>query len=115
MIYAIECLPMRRDSFAGHLEMLLLAALQAQSMHGYAIIEYVRPASAGQFDYPEGTVYPALRQLEDEGLVRSRWQEADGRRRRVYTITAKGGSTLAAQRRSWERFTQGVQAVLNHG
>jgi len=106
---------MPRDPFSGHLEMLLLAAVGSQPMHGYAIIEYVRQASSGQFDYAEGTIYPALRRLEDEGLVRSRWSETDGRRRRVYEVSSKGRKTLAGRRNEWERFTRGVEAVLDHG
>lgn len=105
---------MGREPFSGHLDMLLLAAVQARPMHGYAIIEHVRQTSAGQFDYAEGTIYPALRQLEDDGLVASRWHEADGRRRRVYTITPKGHTTLADRRRTWERYATSVQAVLDH-
>ena len=115
MIYAIECLRMPRDPFSGHLEMLLLAALRSRSMHGYAIIEYVRQASSGQFDYAEGTIYPALRRLEDDGLLRSRWGETDGRRRRIYDISAQGKKALAGHRREWARFTNGVEAVLDHG
>jgi PadR family transcriptional regulator PadR len=106
---------MPREPFSGHLDMLLLAALRSRAMHGYAIIEYVREASAGQFDYAEGTIYPALRRLEDDGLVESRWSERDGRRRRVYTIHAKGRDALAGHRRDWERFRRGVEAVLEHG
>src|SRR3954451_7037430 len=105
---------MARDPFSGHLEMLLLAALRVQPMHGYAIIDYVRSTSSGQFDYAEGTIYPALRRLEDEGLVRSRWDETGGRRRRGYVISQRGKKELANQRREWERFTQGVAAVLDH-
>ena len=115
MIYAIECLRMPRDPFTGHLDLLLLAALGSRSMHGYAIIEYVRQASSGQFDYAEGTIYPALRRLEDDGLVRSRWSESDGRRRRIYDISAQGRKALVRQRGEWERFTSGVEAVLDHG
>lgn len=106
---------MPRDPFSGHLDMLLLAALRSQPMHGYAIIEYVRLASSGQFDYAEGTIYPALRHLEDDGLVRSRWSDTDGRRRRVYTLSPKGSKALIGRRDEWERFTQGVEAVLGHG
>ncbi len=95
--------------------MLLLAALQTRPMHGYAIIEYVRQASSGQFDYAEGTIYPALRGLEDDGLVRSRWSESEGRRRRTYDITLQGRKALALHRREWELFTTGVEAVLHHG
>ena len=115
MIYAIVWPRMARDPFSGHLEMLLLAAVGSQPMHGYAIIEYVREASAGQFDYAEGTIYPALRRLEDEGLVRSRWSERDGRRRRVYEVSSKGRKALAGRRNEWESFTRGVEAVLDHG
>lgn len=84
-------------------------------MHGYALIEYVRDASGGQFDYPEGTVYPALRQLEDDGLVRSRWSESEGRRRRTYELSAQGEKALAGRRHDWERHARSVQAVLEHG
>jgi DNA-binding PadR family transcriptional regulator len=102
---------MAREPFSGHLELLLLAALQ-RPRHGYGVIEYVRGASGGRFDYPDGTVYPALHRLEAEGLLRSRWSEADGRRRRVYEITGRGKKALAGQRRDWERFTNSVTAVL---
>jgi DNA-binding PadR family transcriptional regulator len=95
--------------------MLLLASLHSQPMHGYAIIEHVRHASAGQFDYAEGTIYPALRHLEDEGLLRSQWSDADSRRRRVYSLTAKGRRALDGQREEWNRYVGGVAAVLGHG
>jgi PadR family transcriptional regulator PadR len=106
---------MPRDPFSGHLDMLLLAALQSRPMHGYALIEYMRQASSGQFDYAEGTIYPALRRLEDDGLVRSRWSRAEGRRRRVYDISTQGTRALGRHRSDWERFTKGVEAVLHHG
>jgi PadR family transcriptional regulator PadR len=112
MVYAIECLGMRRETFSGHLDMLLLASLRAEPMHGYAIIEHVRQASSGQFEYPEGTIYPALRRLEDDGLVRSRWNEDEGRRRRVYKLTANGNAALAAHRQTWAKFRTAIDAVL---
>jgi DNA-binding PadR family transcriptional regulator len=103
---------MARESFAGHLDLLLLAALHAEPRHGYAVIEHVRRASGGRFDYPEGTVYPALHRLEADGLLRSRWSEVEGRRRRVYELTASGEKALVGRRREWERFSQSVSAVL---
>ena len=106
---------MPRDPFSGHLDMLLLAALRSRPMHGYAIMEYVRQASSGQFDYAEGTIYPALRRLEDDGLLRSRWMTTEGRRRRVYDISPQGSRAFVGHRREWERFTNGVEAVLHHG
>ena len=106
---------MAKDPFSGHLDMLLLSALHSRAMHGYGVIEYVREASAGQFDYAEGTIYPALRQLEDDGLVRSSWGVTEGRQRRTYTITARGRRALAAHRQAWESFSKGIETVLNRG
>lgn len=107
---------MRAEALKGHLEGLLLAVLEAGPAHGYAVIEVLRTASGGTFDLPTGTVYPALRRLEEDGLVTSAWQEPLGeRRRRVYRLTAKGTKTLAAQRESWQEFAGAVSAVMSGG
>ena len=106
---------MGRDGFSGHLDLLLLASLRERPMHGYALIEHVRQASSGHFDYPEGTIYPALRRLEDQALVRSRWNDADGRKRRVYALTSKGSRALEGQQAEWKRYIGSVQAVVGHG
>jgi PadR family transcriptional regulator, regulatory protein PadR len=104
---------MPRGFYSGHLDLLLLSALRDEALHGYAVIERVRSASGGRFDYPEGTVYPALHRLEDEGLLRSRWVEDAGeRRRRVYELTRKGERALDSYRASWHEFVRGMSAVL---
>jgi PadR family transcriptional regulator PadR len=103
---------MARLALSGHLDLLLLAALRHGERHGYALIADLRERSGGAFDYPEGTVYPALRRLEDEGLVTSAWSEVDNRRRRVYRLTTAGTKALAGQQAEWERFAGNVRAVL---
>jgi PadR family transcriptional regulator len=103
---------MAREPFSGHLDLLLLAALRSEPRHGYAVMDHVRTASGGRFDYPEGTVYPALHRLEADGMLKSLWSEVDGRRRRIYEITAKGSRALDSRRLDWERFAQSVAAVL---
>lgn len=103
---------MAREQFSGHLELLLLAALRAEPLHGYAIIDRIRRTTDSRFDYPEGTVYPALHRLEDDGLLRSRWVDVDGRRRRAYELTARGRKALDGRRQDWESFTASVEAVL---
>jgi PadR family transcriptional regulator PadR len=102
---------MRRRS-AGQLEMLLLAVLAGAPRHGYAVIEALRERSEGAFDLAEGTVYPALRRLEHAGLVRSRWSEVEGRRRRVYAVTGSGAEVLTERRTEWTALVRGVDAVL---
>ena len=103
---------MNKERLKGHLELLLLTVLAAGPAHGYAVITSLRARSDGTFDLPEGTVYPALHRLETAGLLSSSWATADGRKRRVYALTDKGETALAAERTEWRRFAGGVQAVL---
>ena len=103
---------MSRERLKGNLDLLLLSVLSAGPAHGYAVITALRARSAGTFDLPEGTVYPALHRLEGAGLLASSWADADGRRRRVYALTGKGEAALAAERTEWRRFAGGIAAVL---
>ena len=96
----------------GQLDLLVLSVLSHGTAHGYAIITALRRRSDGQFDLAEGTVYPALRRLEDLQLVKSSWDSSSGRRRRVYEITTAGRRTLSDRHDRWNRFVAGVDAVL---
>lgn len=103
---------MRAEALKGHLDTLLLAVLDDQPRHGYAVIEALRDGSGGHFDLPTGTVYPALRRLETHGLIRSGWSEVAGRRRRTYKLTNAGRRALAEQRAAWRDFSGAVTALL---
>lgn len=95
--------------------MLALAVLAERPAHGYAVLETLKQRSAGVFDLPEGTVYPALHRLEAAGLLASEWDSSTGRRRRVYKLTKRGRSVLSAEQTEWHRFVEAVQAVLRGG
>lgn len=103
---------MKGETLKGHLEMLLLAALEAKPAHGYRVVETLRQRSGGTFDLPEGTLYPALHRLEGAGLVTSAWSDETGRRRRVYQLTAKGRRSLAERQAEWRTFAQAVNGVV---
>ena len=103
---------MKGEALKGHLDLLLLAAVRARPAHGYAIIENLRLRSGGNFELPEGTVYPALHRLERASLLKSRWSEASGRRRRTYEVTEKGLNELRARERDWREFSRAVEDVL---
>jgi DNA-binding PadR family transcriptional regulator len=103
---------MRAETLKGHLDGMLLAALETGPRHGYAIMEALRAGSGGQFDLPTGTIYPALRRLERAGLIQGTWSAAGGRRRRVYELTPPGHRTLAAARGGWREFSAAVTALL---
>jgi PadR family transcriptional regulator PadR len=100
------------EALKGHLDLLLLSALQSRPSHGYAIAETLRGRSDQAFDLPEGTLYPALHRLERGGLLSSRWSEENGRRRRVYQLTARGQRELARRRGEWRAFSRAVHAVV---
>jgi PadR family transcriptional regulator, regulatory protein PadR len=103
---------MRAETLKGHLDGLLLAALENGPRHGYAVMEALRAGSGGQVDLPTGTVYPALRRLERAGLIHGTWAEAGGRKRRVYELTPAGRRALAAERGTWREFSAAVTALL---
>ena len=105
---------MRADAQAlkGHLDTLLLASLESEPRHGYAVKEALRSGSDARFDLPTGTIYPALRRLEAAGLVTGAWAEAGGRRRRIYQLTPAGRQQLAADRAAWRDFVSAVTAIL---
>jgi DNA-binding PadR family transcriptional regulator len=99
------------EALKGHLDLLLLAVLAEGPAHGYVVIESLRRRSGGLFDLPEGTVYPALHRLEEQGLLLSRWSEEGPRRKRVYQLTPKGLQTLARRQDEWRRFAKAVDAT----
>jgi PadR family transcriptional regulator PadR len=103
---------MKGEKLKGHLDLLLLSVIDGTPQHGYEVITALREQSDGIFDLPEGTVYPALHRLEDDGLLSSDWAEVRGRRRRVYSLTGEGARMLAAHRVEWSTFSAGVQAVV---
>jgi PadR family transcriptional regulator PadR len=96
----------------GHLDTLLLAALDGGPRHGYAVIEALRQDSSGRFDLPTGTVYPALHRLERAALIASTWSVVEGRRRRTYQLTPVGQAHLHAERATWRDFAATVTAML---
>jgi len=96
----------------GHLDLLLLGVLRGRRQHGYAIITALRENSDGEFNLPEGTVYPALHKLEAGGFVSSDWTVMEGRQRRVYELTPVGLTALAEKRGEWRRFARGIEAVM---
>src|SRR5262249_29973223 len=104
---------MDAEMLKGHLDAIVLAALEAGPAHGYAIIESIKTRSGKTFDLPEGTVYPALHRLEQAGLLSSSWTTpASGRRRRAYSLTKAGSASLAERRKHWSRFATAVESFL---
>lgn len=103
---------MKQEAVRGHLDALILAVVEDEPLHGYAVIEALADRSAGELALSTGTVYPALRRLEAAGLLRSRWSTVGGRRRRTYRLTAAGERALQDERVAWRGFTTVIEGVL---
>jgi PadR family transcriptional regulator PadR len=103
---------MKPDALRGHLDALILAVLEREPLHGYAVMEALQRRSEGALDLPTGTVYPALRRLERAGLLHGDWSTVGGRERRTYHLTAAGTKALAAERVQWREFSTVIATVL---
>jgi len=99
------------DLKRGSTEMLIMAMLEDQPRHGYEIGKLIEQRSDGVLHFHVASLYPLLYRLEKRGLIKGRWREKPGeRRRRFYTLTAAGRKILAEQRRTWKDFF----AALDH-
>lgn len=96
----------------GSLDLMVLSVLAGGAKYGYLLQQELAQASGGQVDLPAGTLYPLLHRLEADRLVRTRWEEQTGRRRKWYELTADGRKRLASRAREWHRFAQCLGRML---
>jgi PadR family transcriptional regulator len=84
-------------------------------LQGYAITSHVQRVSAELLRIEEGSLYPALHRMEQDGWVRAEWGTTEkNRQARFYSLTAAGRRQLAQEEENWSRLTRGVQRVLRH-
>jgi PadR family transcriptional regulator, regulatory protein PadR len=104
------------DTLRGTLVLLVLRCLAARgSMHGYAITSHIQAVSSDLLRVEEGSLYPALHRMEQQGWLRSSWGTTEkNREARFYELTAAGQRQLEAERESWERLAKGVGRVLRY-
>jgi PadR family transcriptional regulator, regulatory protein PadR len=93
-------------------DLLILAIVEEQALHGYEIARRIEAQSGGALRFTLASLYETLYRLEERGLVSGRWVERAGeRRRRCYRLTARGRKALAAQREHWGRFVTALGQV----
>lgn len=101
-----------RELKKGSAELLILSLVDDQARHGYDIARMIEVRSRGALAFHAASMYPLLYRLERRGLIKGRWVEKTGeRRRRMYRITAKGREVLTAQRHGWREFVEAVNRV----
>src|SRR5580698_7811518 len=97
----------------GSIGLLLLNLLSRGEMYGYEILQEAARRSANTFEFKEGTLYPALHQLEKRGLVEAEWRTGEnGRERKYYSLTSKGRKSAREYERQWQHLSGVVKAVL---
>jgi PadR family transcriptional regulator, regulatory protein PadR len=107
---------MAKNDLQGALDLLILKTLsQLGSMHGYGILAHIERVSDALLTVEEGSLYPALHRMEQNGCVRAEWAVTESSRKaKYYTLTAAGKRQLADREKNWEQVVKGVQAILRY-
>src|ERR1700712_5386646 len=106
----------QNDKLQGTLTLLVLRTLDSRGrLHGYGLCEHIRSVSQDLLQVEEGSLYPALHRMEQDGWLSSQWiVTGKGRKAKVYSITEVGAKQLADEQETWARLTSGVTRVLKY-
>lgn len=98
----------------GTLDMLILKTLALEPMHGYGIGTRLTQISRGVFNVNGGSLFPALRRLERDGMIKGEWRATENNRRaKYYSLTPAGRATLKRQTRDWESQASAIALILS--
>ena len=102
-----------KELMKGSTAALVLSVLKNQDLYGYKIIKEIALRSDDVFVLKEGTLYPILHALEEEGCLESYWQASDNRKRKYYRLTRKGERRLREKKEEWQTYSKSVERVLS--
>ena len=103
----------KTDLLQGTLDLIVLKILQAGPSNGWDITQRIQVLSKDVLSVNYGSLYPALHRLEGKGWIKSEWgASGNNRRARFYKLTAAGRKQLAAERETWERFSNALDMIL---
>jgi PadR family transcriptional regulator, regulatory protein PadR len=101
------------DLLQGTLDMLILKAVSLGPLHGYGILLRIQQISKDRLEIQQGSLYPALYRLEDQGLIASQWGESENKRKaKYYRLTAAGRRQLQAEEEQWNRMAEIIAGIL---
>jgi transcriptional regulator len=101
------------DLVQGTLDLLILRVLALESMHGWAIAQRIRQMSNEELRVGQGSLYPALHKLEQNGWIDAKWGESENNRRaKYYSLTRAGRKALQAETVQWERLSAAIALVI---
>lgn len=109
----VDDLPDRVEFLQGTLDLLVLKCLQEGANHAYGISKVLEAQSDRAFVVDNGSLYPALQRLLQQGLVKAEWKKTpNGRRARYYRLTSAGRDRFDVERARWAKFTEAMDRVL---
>jgi transcriptional regulator len=101
------------DLVQGTLDLLILRTLSTGPRHGWAIAKRIQLVSSDVLQVTQGSLYPALHRLEQQGWLKGTWDETDtGRQAKIYSLTQAGRRQLARELESWDRLSAAIRIVL---
>jgi PadR family transcriptional regulator len=101
------------DLLRGTLDLLILRTLASGPMHGWALSQFIQQQSENLLRVGQGSLYPALQRLEQQGWIESEWRATEQNRpARFYTLTASGRRALVAETKSWRQYVRAVDLIL---
>jgi len=101
------------DLVQGTLDLLILRTLSWEPMHGWAIANRIEQVSGKVLLVQQGSLYPALHRLEEQGWIASSWGESENKRKaKFYELTQTGRDRLEAERQQWDRLSAAIQMVM---
>ena len=103
----------RSDLLQGTLDLLILKTLSTGAMHGWGISQRIQQVSGDVLQVQQGSLYPALHRLEQQGLINAEWGESENKRQaKFYALTADGRKQLEQETANWERMSGAVARIL---
>ena len=103
----------KTDLLQGTLDMLILKSLQLEPMHGFGISVRIRQISDEVLQVEQGSLYPALYRLQEQGWIKAEWGVSDNNRKaRFYSLTSAGRKQLEAETANWERLATAINLIL---
>ncbi|HEX7795649.1 MAG TPA: PadR family transcriptional regulator, partial [Vicinamibacterales bacterium] len=101
------------DLVQGTLDLLLLKILALEPLHGWAISQRLSQVSGDELRVSDGSLYPALYKLEQEGWIKAEWKTSElGRRAKFYSLTASGRRKLEEETEEWRRLSSAISRVI---
>jgi transcriptional regulator len=103
------------DLVQGTLDLLILKVIDLEPMHGWAIAQRLNQMSGAVLQVGQGSLYPALHKLEQQGWIEAEWRDSENNRRaKYYTLTRDGRRALRLEAAQWERLSTAISIIVKH-